>query len=208
MSRSASSSVFRSRSGRSAKRACHGPRRLQVPLGVLAQEPARRVASVFFSRMQVSTSRSGRPLRLGVADAVRGHGPQAEGRGQVEQALVRGFLLAPPVALHIDEDALRPEGGHEARQPIGVGRPAEGLQARQGHEPGQPRPLPASLALAASSQPQPAFALRHPRLHPGDQPAQGLVAPAVLHQQRAAPLRPRGSAPLPRGAGGPRPAPP
>ena len=142
------------------------------------------MARVFFSRMQVRASRSAPAFRLRVADAVRGHGPKAEAVGQVEQRLMGGLLLAPSMALYINEDALRPEGGHEARQAIGVGGPAQGLDPGQGDETVYGR---LSGTLPKPFEPDPAFPLRYPRFHPGDQAAQGLVALPVLDQKGQSP---------------------
>jgi len=91
------------------------------------------------SRTQVSTSSSARPFDVAwQTPPVATAEPQRV--GQVEDRLVRGLLLPSAVALHVQEDAARPEGFHDPRQAVGVqppalGRPRQRLHPRQGEEP-------------------------------------------------------------------------
>ena len=155
----------------------HGLRRFQMPLGVLAQPPSRRGQGLFLADAGQHVE-EGPASRGGVANAVRGHGSDAQGVGQVEQGLVRRFLLAPAVPLHVQEDVLRSERLEDAGQAVRVGWSAQRLDPGQGDEP-----FDAALRPVEG---QPALSFRTAGLHARDEPAEALVTRPALHEQRQA----------------------
>ena len=92
-----------------------------MALGVLGQQAARVGERALLADAGEDVEQRA-PRRARVAHAVRGDGVEAERVGEVEQRLVRGLLRAAAVALDVDDDAARPEGLDEPRQPFGVGR--------------------------------------------------------------------------------------
>ena len=160
----------------------HRLRGLEVALGVLGEQaPGARERALLADAGQHVLERP--PRRGRVTHAVRGHRPQAERVGQVQQPLVRGLLLAAAVALHVEVDAARAEGLDDAREPVGVERPAS--QRLQRLDPGQgEEPLARPVQHLEA---QPPLALRNARLHARDQPAQVAVALLRLDEQRQGP---------------------
>jgi hypothetical protein len=105
-----------------------------VALGVAGQEPPRGAQGLLLPDAGEGVQEHA-ALGDPRAAPVRGHGPQAQGSGQVEEGLVGRFLLAPPMPLHVEEDLIAAEGGEDRGQAVGVGRMAQGLHPGQGHEP-------------------------------------------------------------------------
>ncbi len=158
----------------------HGPGRLQVPLRVVREQAAGRLKLPLLANARHHVEERAPPRRR-VADAVGGHRAQAQRSGQVEEGLVRRLLLSPPMTLDVEEDAVASEGGEHGRQPVRIGRIAEGLEPGQGHEP-----VGAAFESVEVEEP---LALRHSRLHGRDQLAEVAVALLALDQEGQGPAR-------------------
>ena len=87
-------------------------------------------------------------------------------RGQIRQQFVVGLLVAQPVALQLDEDAIASEHTDDPIQQSAdtVASRTKNLAAGQRDQPSR-----ASVELFERER---AFALGRPELHPGDQAAE------------------------------------
>jgi len=131
------------RSGRSAKARPSGGR-LEVTLGVLGEETARRWRGCASRRMHVSTSRSARPLAAAWrTPLVRSREGQA--RSGVEERVVQASCSLRRCPLPRRARHGRADGLHEPGNPSVLSAPAAGRRAA--------RPVPARSSTPAGEEP-------------------------------------------------------
>jgi hypothetical protein len=123
---------------------------------------------------------------VGKANAVGGDDRHLEGRRQIAQQVIVGFLVAQQVPLQLDADAAPAEGADQAVEDAGGGAAARAVE----QEPSGQRDEPAGVAVEVGQR-QRALPLRRRELHPRDEPRQVAIALARgdEHRQRYQPCR-------------------